>query len=92
MSGDPRNWMWSEALQMLARAERLQREVFNAPGPGRRPAGGWGPPGVGRANQGARRVGGAPPGGAFAGGAGGGGGGGFGVGSGGGYWGGGGLG
>jgi HSP20 family protein len=25
---DPRNWMWSEALQMLARAERLHREVF----------------------------------------------------------------
>ncbi len=23
-----RNWMWSEALQMLARAERLHREVF----------------------------------------------------------------
>jgi HSP20 family molecular chaperone IbpA len=26
--GDPRDWMWSEALQMLARAEGLQREVF----------------------------------------------------------------
>ena len=25
---DPRNWMWSEALQMLARAERLHRDVF----------------------------------------------------------------
>ena len=25
---DPRNWMWSEALEMLARAERLHREVF----------------------------------------------------------------
>ena len=25
---DSRNWMWSEALQMLARAERLHREVF----------------------------------------------------------------
>ncbi len=25
---DPRNWMWSEALQMLARAERLHREGF----------------------------------------------------------------
>ena len=23
-----RDWMWSEALQMLAQAERLQREVF----------------------------------------------------------------
>jgi HSP20 family protein len=28
---DPRNWMWSEALQMLARAERLHREVFQPP-------------------------------------------------------------
>jgi HSP20 family protein len=26
---DSRNWMWSEALQMLARAERLHREVFS---------------------------------------------------------------
>lgn len=31
MTNDPRNWMWSEALQMLARAERLHREVFNPP-------------------------------------------------------------
>ena len=28
---DPRNWMWSEALQMLARAQRLHREVFTSP-------------------------------------------------------------
>ena len=28
---DPRNWMWSEALQMLARAERLHRNVFSPP-------------------------------------------------------------
>ena len=28
----PRDWMWSEALAMLARAERLHREVFR---PGR---------------------------------------------------------
>ena len=28
---DPRDWMWSEALQMLARAERLHREVFTPP-------------------------------------------------------------
>jgi HSP20 family protein len=28
---DPRNWMWSEALEMLARAERLHREVFQPP-------------------------------------------------------------
>jgi len=44
MSGDPRNWMWSEALQMLARAERLQREVFNIPGPSRHPGVAWEPP------------------------------------------------
>ena len=44
MSGDPRNWMWSEALQMLARADRLHREVFNAPGPGHRAAVSWEPP------------------------------------------------
>jgi len=24
----PRNWMWSEACEMLARAERLHRELF----------------------------------------------------------------
>ena len=40
---DPRDWMWSEALQMLARAERLQREVFNAPGL-RRSVPAWEPP------------------------------------------------
>ncbi len=34
MSGDPRGWMWSEALEMLARAERLQRQLFQ-PGPSR---------------------------------------------------------
>ena len=28
----PRDWMWSEACEMLARAERLQRELFR---PGR---------------------------------------------------------
>jgi HSP20 family protein len=28
---DPRNWMWSEALQILARAERLHRQVFTPP-------------------------------------------------------------
>lgn len=26
--GDPRDWMWSEALQMLAQAERMHRQVF----------------------------------------------------------------
>ena len=37
---DPRNWMWSEALQMLARAERLHRDVFT-PSPR---SGYWEPP------------------------------------------------
>jgi HSP20 family molecular chaperone IbpA len=36
--------MWSEALQMLARAERLQREVFNIPGPSQHPGVAWEPP------------------------------------------------
>ena len=42
-NGDPRNWMWSEALQMLARAERLHREVFTRPGR-RSAAPSWEPP------------------------------------------------
>jgi HSP20 family protein len=37
-----RDWMWSEALQMLAQAERLQREVFR-PMPSRHGAS-WEPP------------------------------------------------
>lgn len=28
----PRNWMWSEACEMLARAERLHREFFRPAG------------------------------------------------------------
>jgi HSP20 family molecular chaperone IbpA len=28
----PRNWMWSEACEMLARAERLHRELFRPAG------------------------------------------------------------
>ncbi|MBX3502843.1 MAG: Hsp20/alpha crystallin family protein [Alphaproteobacteria bacterium] len=40
--GDPRDWMWSEALQMLARAEGLHREVFR-PRPSPREAT-WEPP------------------------------------------------
>ena len=40
---DPRNWMWSEALQMLARAERLHREVFTPPQVSRRGVN-WEPP------------------------------------------------
>lgn len=27
-ASDPRDWMWSEALEMLARAERMQRQLF----------------------------------------------------------------
>ena len=30
--GNSRDWMWSEALQMLAQAERLQRQVFRPQG------------------------------------------------------------
>lgn len=40
---DPRNWMWSEALQMLARAERLHREVFTPPHASQRGVN-WEPP------------------------------------------------
>jgi HSP20 family molecular chaperone IbpA len=36
--------MWSEALQMLARAERLQREVFSIPGPSPQRGVAWEPP------------------------------------------------
>jgi len=28
MNSGPRDWMWSEALDMLARAEQLQRQLF----------------------------------------------------------------
>jgi HSP20 family protein len=41
---DPRNWMWSEALQMLARAERLQRQVFSPTITVRRSGPAWEPP------------------------------------------------
>jgi len=38
-----RDWMWSEALEMLARAERLHRELFKPAGTqARQPA--WEPP------------------------------------------------
>jgi len=40
---DSRNWMWSEALQMLARAERLHREVFT-PVQGSQRGVNWEPP------------------------------------------------
>ena len=31
MTNDSRDWMWSEALQMLARAEQVHRQVFAPP-------------------------------------------------------------
>src|SRR3974390_1336711 len=37
----PRDWMWSEACEMLARAERLHREFFR-PAPAATPT--WEPP------------------------------------------------
>ena len=43
MTNDSRDWMWSEALQMLARAERLHREVFTPPQVSRRGVN-WEPP------------------------------------------------
>lgn len=36
--------MWSEALQMLARAEKLHREMFNPPAAGRQRSPAWEPP------------------------------------------------
>ena len=42
-SNFPRDWMWSEAFEMLARVERLRREVFRpVRSASRRPA--WEPP------------------------------------------------
>lgn len=42
-NNDPRQWMWDEALDALARAERLHRQLFQAPvGQARRPR--WEPP------------------------------------------------
>ena len=39
----PRDWMWSEACEMLARAERMHRELFRpSSAPTRLPA--WEPP------------------------------------------------
>lgn len=43
-TGDPRKWMWSEALQMLARAEQLHREIFNPPAMARQSGPAWEPP------------------------------------------------
>src|SRR5258708_5083114 len=42
-SSDPRRWMWGEALDMMARAERLHRQLFQpAMAAARRPS--WEPP------------------------------------------------
>jgi HSP20 family molecular chaperone IbpA len=40
---DPRDWMWSEALQMLARAERMREQMFLPVGR-RAGAAAWAPP------------------------------------------------
>lgn len=43
MKNDPRIWMWTEAVEMLEKAERIQRQFFRPTRPGsRRPA--WEPP------------------------------------------------
>jgi HSP20 family protein len=42
MSDFPNNWMWSEACDMLARAERMHRELFRPARANRHPA--WEPP------------------------------------------------
>ena len=43
MARDPRNWMWLEALEMLAQAEHLQRQMFRPQTtPGYQPL--WEPP------------------------------------------------
>lgn len=41
---DPRNWMWSEALDMLARAEHLQRQLFQPHPMAARQSACWEPP------------------------------------------------
>lgn len=40
---DPKSWMWSDAVEMLARAERLHRELFR-PAPSRPRTPCWEPP------------------------------------------------
>ncbi|HZQ14319.1 MAG TPA: Hsp20/alpha crystallin family protein [Pseudolabrys sp.] len=42
MSDFPHNWMWSEACDMLARAERMHRQLFRPVRAHREPA--WEPP------------------------------------------------
>src|SRR5262249_61858086 len=38
----PSGWMWSQAFDMLERAERMHREIFRPAGSSHRPA--WEPP------------------------------------------------
>jgi HSP20 family protein len=40
---DPRGWMWSEAVEMLTRAERLHRQLFQ-PIPAATSSAAWEPP------------------------------------------------
>lgn len=41
--GDPNDWMWGDALAMLARADRLHRQLFQ-PAPGHDRQASWEPP------------------------------------------------
>ena len=43
MAEFPNNWMWSEACEMLSRAERMHREFFRPAAPGLRTPS-WQPP------------------------------------------------
>jgi HSP20 family protein len=43
-ASDPRNWMWSEALDMLARAEQMQRQIFRPRRIATQPSACWEPP------------------------------------------------
>jgi HSP20 family protein len=43
-TSDPRSWMWSEALDMLARADRMQRQIFHPQRPGEVKLPCWEPP------------------------------------------------
>lgn len=43
MTEFPHNWMWSEACEMLSRAERMHREFFRPAAPGLRTPS-WQPP------------------------------------------------
>ncbi|MDF2119451.1 Hsp20/alpha crystallin family protein [Roseiarcaceae bacterium H3SJ34-1] len=40
--GNPRNWMWSDAIEMLSRAERMHRDVFSPRATRAQPT--WEPP------------------------------------------------